>query len=115
MANKRILIIDDEVDYCIIMKSYFQDKGYDVTLAYNLQDGLTKLDTVSPTILFLDNNLPDGQGWDHVEKIVEKFPHLRVYLVSAYGYKTDFTNYSPNITVWEKPISFTSLNAVFAV
>jgi len=111
----RVLIIDDEVDYCIIMKSYFQDKGYEVTLAYTLQDGLAKLESLNPSILFLDNNLPDGKGWDHVEQIVEKFPHLRVYLVSAYGYKTDFSNYSPNITVWEKPISFTSLNAVFAV
>jgi DNA-binding response OmpR family regulator len=114
MTKKKILIIDDETDYCLIMKGYFQDKNYEVHLAYTLQDGMSKLQNERPDILFLDNNLPDGKGWDCVDEIVEKFPHLRLYLISAYRQKSDNINSSPNITVWEKPISFSSLNAVFA-
>jgi len=110
--KKKILIIDDEVDFCIIMKGYFEKKDFEVHLAYNLQRGLFQLDEKKPDILFLDNNLPDGQGWQYVEQIVEKNPHLIVYLVSAHQSKSSFSSPNKNIIVWEKPISLQLLNTV---
>ena len=113
MLKLKVLLIDDEVDYCLIMKSYFTKKNYDVFLAYNLKDGLRLIETSRPDILFLDNNLPDGQGWTHVESIVEKNPHLKIYLASAYYQKGDFFSPFPHVTVWEKPLSINLLNATF--
>jgi DNA-binding response OmpR family regulator len=113
MSKPRILIVDDEFDYCSIMKSYFNDRNYDVHLAFTLTDGLSLIDSIKPDILFLDNNLPDGKGWTHVETIVEKNPHLKLYLVSAYHQKGDYTSPSPNVVVWEKPLSLNLLNENF--
>ena len=113
MTSLKILVIDDEVDYCTILKSYFLQKKYEVFLAFTLKEGLELINSVRPDILFLDNNLPDGNGWPHVESIVEKIPHIRVYLVSAYRQKSDFSSPSPNITVWEKPLSMSLLNENF--
>jgi two-component system OmpR family response regulator len=110
----KILIIDDETDYCSIMKNYFNEKNYEVFLAFTLHEGLAMIEKIHPDILFLDNNLPDGQGWKSVDEIVEKYPQIRIYLISAYRHKSDFVTSSPNITVWEKPISLNTLNAVFA-
>jgi DNA-binding response OmpR family regulator len=109
----KILIVDDEADYCSIMKGYFDSKNYEVFLAFTLQEGLSMLEKVRPDILFLDNNLPDGQGWKCVDEIVEKYPHIRIYLISAYRQKSDFVTASSNITVWEKPISLNSLDNFF--
>ena len=111
--KKKILIIDDEVDFCTIMKGYFGKKNYEVVLAYNLQRGLFLIDETKPDILFLDNNLPDGQGWQYVEQIVEKNPHLKVYLISAHQSKSSFSSPNKNIVVWEKPISLQLLNGAF--
>jgi DNA-binding response OmpR family regulator len=113
MLKLKILIIDDEVDYCTLMKSYFEDKGYEVSLAYTLKDGLHCIETIKPNILFLDNNLPDGKAWPHVEKIVEKFPTMKLYLLSAYHQRTDYKSSSPNVIVWEKPLSLKVLNQNF--
>jgi two-component system, OmpR family, response regulator len=110
---KMVLIIDDEKDFCVIMNSYLKRKGYEVQVASSLREGFEKLDTYRPDILFLDNNLPDGNGWDNVGHIVESFPHIKAYLISAHR------NYSPlkeshsNIVVWEKPISMETLNKYF--
>lgn len=112
MVKQKILMIDDEIDYCKIMQSYFTRKNYAVTVSYTLEDGLAKLETEMPDILFLDNNLPDGKGWSHVENIVEKNPHLRIYLVSAYHQDKNFSEL-PMVTVWEKPLSIALLNANF--
>ena len=111
--KKKILIIDDEVDFCLIMKGYFSRKNYEVFVAYTLQTGLFLLDENKPDILFLDNNLPDGQGWKYVDPIVEKNPHLEIYLISAHQSKSSFTSPNKNIVVWEKPISMQILNSSF--
>jgi DNA-binding NtrC family response regulator len=111
--KKKILIIDDELDFCLIMKGYFNRKNYEVFVAYNLQSGLFLIDENKPDILFLDNNLPDGQGWKYVDQIVEKNPHLEIYLVSAHQSKSSFTSPHKNIIVWEKPISMQILNSSF--
>ncbi len=109
----RILIIDDETDFCLIMKSFFTKKGYEVFLAFTLNDGLKKLTETSPEILFIDNNLPDGNGWDAVDGIVEKIPQIKAYLVSAHRNKASFPVKGDQIVIWEKPISLTRLNEVF--
>jgi len=106
-------MIDDEVDYCQIMKNFFTKRNYDVYIAYTLNEGLNLLDTVRPDILFLDNNLPDGQGFTYVDSIVEKNPQTKVYMVSAYYKKSDIVYNSPNIIVWEKPLSMHLLNSTF--
>lgn len=113
--KSKILIIDDENDFCEIMKNYFTKKGYDVSLAYTLTEGLVVLKEIRPDILFLDNNLPDGQGWDAVEEIVEIIPQIRAFLISAHKNAFTLKNDSAgnNIRVWEKPISLSTLDRIF--
>ena len=113
MLKSKVLIIDDEVDFCMIMGNYFSKKNYDVFLAYTLREGLKLVNEVKPEILFLDNNLSDGQGWECVDEIVEKIPQIKIYLISAYRQKKDFSNPRPNTIVWEKPISLGQLNSHF--
>jgi DNA-binding NtrC family response regulator len=111
--KQKVLIIDDEIDFCMIMKGYFAKKDYETIVAYDLQNGLSLIQAAHPDILFLDNNLPDGQGWKYVEQIVEKNPHLKVYLISAHQNKSSFNSPNKNIVVWEKPISLQVLNNAF--
>ncbi|MEI9908307.1 MAG: response regulator [Bacteroidota bacterium] len=113
MKNLKILIIDDEEDYCMIMKSYFLRKKYEVSVAYTLKDGLEILEKIQPDILLLDNNLPDGKGRDYIDSIVKKSPSLKIYLISAYLRKTDFLEPPGNVTVWEKPILLKVLDETF--
>lgn len=109
MANKKkILIIDDEADLCLLMKSYFVKKNYDVHSAATLQEGLAQMQLVHPDILFLDNNLPDGIGWSKVESFLHVNPALRLFLMS--GYPPTFPNipgFSYEVLI--KPISFADL------
>jgi DNA-binding NtrC family response regulator len=110
-----ILIIDDENDFCEIMKNYFTKKGYNVSLAYTLKEGMAILKEGRPEILFLDNNLPDGQGWDVMDEIVEIIPQIRAFLISAHKNRfiSKINNPGYNIVVWEKPISFSELDRFF--
>lgn len=110
---KKILIVDDEPDFCAIMKSYFTKKGYAVFVVHTLNDGLATLKNFRPDIIFLDNNMPDGNGWDAVNEIVEIIPQIRAFLVSAHRKNSPLKNVNENVIIWEKPISLVTLNSIF--
>lgn len=83
MKNRKVLIIDDEVDFGMLMKRFFSQKNYDVLVAYNIADGMKLLEEHHPDIIFLDNNLPDGYGWDKTEFILSTYPQIQLNLISA--------------------------------
>jgi DNA-binding response OmpR family regulator len=114
MIKVKILIIDDEEDFCMIMKSYFEKKSMEVFLAFNLSDGLNSIKEKSPDIMFLDIYLPDGEGWNKTLDILKGNPYLKINLISAYKEKTNEYDTFSNVSVWEKPISIRKLEATFA-
>jgi two-component system, OmpR family, response regulator len=108
MPFPKVLIIDDEIDSCLLLKSYLTQLKFEVFTAFTLQDGLKMIRQVSPTILFLDNNLPDGLGWDQLGLIREQVPHCRINLISAYHYDINSVN-TENVSIIEKPFSLATI------
>lgn len=106
----RILIIDDEADFCGIVRNHFLKKDYDAVAAHTMEEGWALIGQFRPDILFLDNNLPDGNGWEIVDKVVELIPQIRIYLISAHRDKESYQGNSSNIMIWEKPVSLSQLN-----
>lgn len=83
MKKRKVLIIDDEEDFGMLMKRFFSQKNYDVYVAYTISEGLKLLDEHMPDIIFLDNNLPDGYGWDKTDYILSTYPQTQLNLISA--------------------------------
>jgi DNA-binding response OmpR family regulator len=106
----KVLIVDDEIDLCLLLKSYFKRKGYDVAIAYTLATGLDQLKSFGPDLLFLDNNLADGLGWSMVPAIVRSSPGLQIFLISAYHPPLPQLPPDVSVNVIEKPISFADLD-----
>ncbi|MEO6547852.1 MAG: response regulator [Ferruginibacter sp.] len=105
---KTVLIVDDEIDMCSMIKLFLTKKNYEVHVAHTLTDGFNKMNSVLPDALLLDNNLPDGMGWKVAQNIHEKFPEMHITLISAYHSAKDFinkTNSNGAINILEKPIS----------
>jgi DNA-binding response OmpR family regulator len=107
----KVLIVDDEIDLCLLLKSYFTRKGYQVSIAYTIAKALDELQSFAPDILFLDNNLADGLGWSMVPAILRSSPSLKVYLISAYHPPMPNLPQGVSVSVIEKPISFVDLDA----
>lgn len=101
MKRKKILVIDDEADFTLLMHTYFTSNGYEVYLAGNIKEGLRLLDEEYPDFIFLDNNLPDGLGWDSMNLIMAKYPNTQLNLISAYHVpKTSASSFR----ILEKPL-----------
>lgn len=111
MAKKKVLIIDDEVDFCLLMQFYLSRKNCDVSISHNLHDGLGLAKSYVPDIVILDNNLPDGLGWPAAKNILEAAaPGAHLFLISANkpNHKPDVDNEKYQIV--EKPISISQID-----
>jgi DNA-binding response OmpR family regulator len=104
MVRKKVVIIDDEEDLCHLMKTYLVELDYDVYLAYTLTSVMDLLQEISPDILFIDNNLPDGLGWEKMQYVKEKFPACKINLISAYQYVPPDMPSDYSISILEKPL-----------
>lgn len=103
---KRVLIIDDEVDLCMLLTSYLSKKNYEVFTAHTLIEGFKKLEIFYPDILLLDNNLPDGMGWNEAENLHLKYPAMNITLISAHLLPFEpKSKIHSSINILEKPIS----------
>ncbi|MFT4152841.1 response regulator [Parafilimonas sp.] len=109
MNGKKVLIIDDEVDLCILLKNFLTRQHYDVVISHRLSDGLREALDFYPDIIFLDNNLPDSQGWTKAGYLLEALPNTALYLISAYKSAGESVPENPRITVIEKPLSLKAI------
>jgi|SRR5690606_27289635 len=111
MSRKKIVIIDDEEDLCHLMERYFLELNHEVFLANTLGAGLSLIKEVSPDVVFIDNNLPDGLGWEQMEFLLEEYPTCKINLISAYDYlPPDIKDRGANtVNVLEKPLRLNSL------
>lgn len=107
---KKILIVDDEIDLCLMIKVFLTKKNYEVHTAHSLTEGYKKLMAIVPDALLLDNNLPDGMGWQEADNIHSKYPDMNITLISAYQSAKELkSRINKVINVLEKPISLTEI------
>jgi len=62
MTNKKILIVDDEISLVEILKEYFQNKKYEVIIAYDGEDAVIKAKENIPDLILLDILMPKMDG-----------------------------------------------------
>ena len=101
----RVLIIDDEADICQLLKACLSKKTSEVEYALNLKDGLEKVKSFHPSIIFLDNNLPDGTGIDYISEIKKKNRGVFLVMISAMTHLRDKAMHAGANLFLEKPVS----------
>ena len=57
--KQKILIIDDEIELCELLKDFFRKRGYEVIYALTGQGGVDAFEAETPHIVILDLKLDD--------------------------------------------------------
>jgi DNA-binding response OmpR family regulator len=67
--KQKILVVDDEISICDLLKLSLEEEGYEVGTACNGRDALHKVSTFSPDLLILDIMLPEINGFEVCKKV----------------------------------------------
>src|SRR4030042_3605313 len=81
----RVLIVDDDSNFCESTCDGLSLEGYDVRYATTGREGLEYVKTWNPSIVLLDQKLPDILGSEGEKQLREPAPGVKVIFAPAYG------------------------------
>ena len=81
----KILIIDDDDFVSASLSDYLINKGFGVRTASNGKDGIASFEREQPSLVLLDQKLPDMEGVDVCQKILAINPNAKIIFITAYA------------------------------
>ncbi len=82
MALEKILVVDDDINICELLRIYLEKEGYTVILAHDGEKGIEKFNAAKPDIILLDIMLPVMDGWQVCREIRKK-SNVPILMVTA--------------------------------
>ena len=83
--NLRILVVDDEQDYCDVLKMILEGRGYAVETCNDGREALTLLEKGSFDIVVSDLNMPVMDGYELLREIKSRDYDCEVIILTAFG------------------------------
>lgn len=78
------MVVDDEIDICNFVKSFFEVRGFKVITARHGDEALDMLAKEKPQIIMLDLKMRrEGEGLEYLPKIKAADPKVKVLMVTA--------------------------------
>jgi two-component system, response regulator, stage 0 sporulation protein F len=111
----KLLVVDDEIDVQFLFEQKFRKEiksgKVQIIYAINGMSALELIDSIDDKadyLMLTDINMPEMTGLELLEEVKERYPKLKVFMITAYG---DETNYNKAKTLgaddyFTKPLQF---------
>lgn len=83
--NKKILIVDDEKNIRLTLKSCLDEEGFEIDIAINGEEALKKILSNNYDLVLLDLKMPGMDGMEVLKEIRKKGNEINVIIMTAYG------------------------------
>ncbi len=90
MKKKKLLLVDDEINFLELFGRRLQKNGYDVVKLFNADEALAKISTEKPDAVLLDILMPGIDGFQVFKKIREQNKQLPVFIMTAFSNEERF-------------------------
>jgi two-component system, response regulator RegA len=84
-GDRSLLIVEDDKSFLQRLARAMEGRGFTVTTAESVADGLTQLETASPAFAVVDMRLEDGNGLDVISALKRRRPDARAIILTGYG------------------------------
>jgi two-component system response regulator RegA len=84
-GDRSLLIVEDDKSFLQRLARAMEGRGFTVTTAESVADGLTQLETTSPAFAVVDLRLEDGNGLEVISALKRRRPDARAIILTGYG------------------------------
>ena len=84
-SDRSLLIVEDDKSFLQRLARAMEGRGFAVTTAESVAEGLTQLETASPAFAVVDMRLEDGNGLDVISALKRRRPDARAIILTGYG------------------------------
>ena len=91
---RKILIVEDDANLCLLYASEFADQGYDVVTVQSGHDALAAVDRSDPDLVVLDIKMEPMDGLELLDHLLQRRKEVPIVINSAYpDFKADFSSW----------------------
>jgi two-component system, response regulator RegA len=83
--GKTLLIVDDDRPFSSRLQRAMETRGFVVTCAQSVAEGLSIIAQAAPAFAVIDMRLADGNGLDVISELKAKRPDARAIILTGYG------------------------------
>jgi len=83
--DRSLLIVEDDKSFLQRLARAMEGRGFTVTTAETVADGLHQVEKVSPAYAVVDMRLGDGNGLDVISALKKRRPDARGIVLTGYG------------------------------
>ncbi|HWF96363.1 MAG TPA: ActR/PrrA/RegA family redox response regulator transcription factor [Xanthobacteraceae bacterium] len=84
-GERTLLIVEDDKSFLQRLARAMEGRGFTVTTAESIAEGLACLETASPAFAVVDMRLADGNGLEVISALKRRRPDARAIILTGYG------------------------------
>ena len=102
---KKVLVVEDEGEMGLVLDMILTGRNLELDYVSNLLSAEEYLQQQQPSLILLDNQLPDGFGVDFISYIKKKYPSIKIIMISGMGSARDVALENGADMFFEKPFA----------
>jgi DNA-binding response OmpR family regulator len=107
---KKLLVVEDQGETCFLLGLILSERNFESDYVNNLLDADEYLQKNKPSVILLDNKLPDGFGVDFITYVKKKYPKIKIIMISGFSTARDVALENGADIFLEKPFSMANVN-----
>ncbi len=84
-GDRSLLIVEDDKSFLQRLARAMEGRGFAVTTAESVADGLLQVEKMAPAFAVVDMRLTDGTGLDVISALKQRRPDARGIVLTGYG------------------------------
>ncbi len=82
--SKKVLIVEDEGDMCLLLNILLNGREMELDHVKNISAAEEYLQKEQPSVIILDNKLPDGFGVELIPFVKKNYPSVKIIMISGF-------------------------------
>ncbi len=104
-AAKKALVVEDEGEMGLLLNIFLDEQNVELDYAKDILSAEEHLEKEQPSLVILDNKLPDGFGVDFINYLKKKYPSIKIIMISGFGSVRDVALANGADMFLEKPFT----------
>jgi two-component system OmpR family response regulator len=109
-VTQKVLLVEDEGELGLVLNMVLSERPVELDYAKSLLAADEYLETNKPSLIILDNKLPDGFGVDFISYIKKNHPGIKIIMISGFASVRDVALANGADMFFEKPFSLEEFN-----
>jgi two-component system OmpR family response regulator len=109
-TNNKILVVDDDGQMGLVLDMVLHESRFELDYAKDILSADQYFKMQQPLAVILDNKLPDGYGLDFIVYLKQRYPSLKIIMISGFGLAREAALENGADLFFEKPFNLDDFN-----